>query len=106
MVEDKILSLVGIATRAGKTVSGTGACELSLKSGQAKLVLISQDTGINTVKHFTDMAKYRNIPVFVLNDNGLLGSKIGHPERKTLCITDDGFARAVIKQINLNLEVK
>ena len=103
---DKILSLVGIATRAGKTVSGTGACELALKNGQAKLVLISQDAGKNTVKHFTDMAPYRDTPVFALSDNGELGSKIGHPERKTSCITDIGFAQAVKKQINLNLEVK
>lgn len=103
---DKILSLVGLATKAGKTVSGTGASELALKNGQAKLVLISGDTGENTLKHFSDMAKFRNIPFFVLEDNGKLGKNSGHPERKTLCITDLGFAQAIIKQINLNSEVR
>ena len=50
------------------------------------------------------MAAYRNVPIYVL-DGDNLGSAIGKEEHKTICITDAGFAGAVIKEINLNLGV-
>lgn len=95
----KVLSLLGFAQRAGKLSSGTGACELSLKGGKAQCVLIEAGTGENTTKHFSDMASYRHVPCAVLA--GQLGRAIGYPERKIICINDPGFARAVLKELNL-----
>ena len=101
----RILSYLGFAKKAGKLVSGTGNAENALKSMKAKLVLVSGTASENTKKHFSDMATYRNVPIYVL-DGDNLGSAIGKEEHKTICITDSGFAMAVIKEINLNLGVK
>lgn len=101
---DRILSYLGFAKKAGKLVSGAGNCENAVKSKKALLVLISGTASANTQKHFSDMASYRSIPIYIL-DGDRLGSAIGKEEHKTVCITDAGFAGAVIKEINLNLGV-
>lgn len=41
--QSKILSLVSLATRAGKTVSGEFCTEKEVKSGRAYLVLVADD---------------------------------------------------------------
>ena len=101
----RILSYLGFAKKAGKLVSGAGNTENALKSMKAKLILISGTASANTKKHFSDMANYRNVPVYILEGDNL-GCAIGKEEHKTVCITDAGFAMAVIKEINLNLGVK
>lgn len=98
---DRILSYLGFAKKAGKLVSGQGNCENAIKGSKALLVLLSGDASLNTQKHFSDMAAYRNIPIYMLGDN--LGRAIGKEEHKSVCITDKGFAEAVIKEINLNI---
>jgi ribosomal protein L7Ae-like RNA K-turn-binding protein len=97
----RILSYLGVAKKAGKLVSGQGNCENAIKSKKALLVLLSGTASDNTVKHFSDMASYRDIPIYVL-DSDMLGNAVGKEEHKTVCITDSGFANAVIKEINLN----
>ncbi len=101
---DRILSYLGFAKKAGKLVSGAGNSENAIKSNKALLVLISGTSSANTQKHFSDMASYRNIPIYIL-EGDKLGSAIGREEHKTVCIMDAGFASVIIKEINLNLGV-
>ena len=49
------LSLLGLAARAGKVVSGEFAVEKSVKSGKTFLVLVAEDASANTKKNFSDM---------------------------------------------------
>lgn len=99
----KILSYAGLAVKAGKAVSGSAKAEAAIKSEKAHLVLISGNAGKNTLKHFSDMAAFRNIPCIVLDDDGCLGMAVGKENKKTVCITDAGFAAAIEKEINLYL---
>ena len=96
----RILSYLGFAKKAGKLVSGQGNCENALKSNKAQLVLLSGDVSENTKKHFSDMATYRNVPIYMLSSDSL-GSAIGKEEHKTVVVTDKGFCEAIIKEINL-----
>ena len=52
------LSLLGLAARAGKVVSGEFAVEKSVKSGKTFLVLVAEDASANTKKNFSDMCTY------------------------------------------------
>ncbi len=97
---DRILSYLGFAKKAGKLVSGQGNCENALKSNKAMLVLLSNDTSPNTQKHFSDMANFRNVPIYLFSGNQL-GCAIGKEEHKTVVVTDKGFCEAIIKEINL-----
>ena len=58
----KVLSLVGLATRAGKTVSGEFSTEKSVKTGKGFLVLVAEDASENTRKKFRDMCDFYEVP--------------------------------------------
>ena len=64
----KVLSLVGLATRAGKTVSGEFSTEKSVKTGKGFLVLVAEDASENTRKKFRDMCDFYEVPVYVFGD--------------------------------------
>ena len=55
MKNDGIISLLGIAKRAGKVVSGEFATEKEVKAGYAELVIVAQDASDNTKKKFQNM---------------------------------------------------
>lgn len=96
----RILSLLGFAKKAGKLVSGQGNCENAIKGNKALLILLSGDVSENTKKHFSDMATFRNVPIYLFSQDSL-GLAIGKEEHKTVVVTDKGFSEAIIKEINL-----
>ena len=49
---NKVLSLVGLATKAGKIASGEFSTEKSVKTGKGFLVLVAADASENTRKKF------------------------------------------------------
>ncbi|HBG11872.1 MAG TPA: 50S ribosomal protein L7ae, partial [Clostridium sp.] len=62
----KILNLIGLATKAGKTVSGEFMTEKTVKTGKASLVIISEEASENTKKMFTNMCTYYKVPIYFL----------------------------------------
>ena len=81
--------------------SGEFACENSIKSGKAKLVLIASDASENTKKKFVNSAKFYKVDVIV--DSGLdkesLGKALGKGERSIIAVLDGGFAQKILKMI-------
>ena len=55
MKNNKVLSLIGLATKAGKTVSGEFSTEKSVKTGKGFLALVADDASENTKKKFRNM---------------------------------------------------
>jgi ribosomal protein L7Ae-like RNA K-turn-binding protein len=55
-MDNKVLSLMGLAQKAGKICSGEFMTEKSIKTGKARLVIIAQATGkvIRTTLAVTD----------------------------------------------------
>lgn len=53
--KQKILNLIGLATKAGKIGSGEFMTEKSVKSGKASLVIVSEEASDNTKKMFANM---------------------------------------------------
>ena len=51
----KLLSLLGLAKRARKVVSGEFSTEKSVKSGRSQMVIVSEEASDNTKKMFTNM---------------------------------------------------
>ena len=54
----KVLNLIGLATKAGKAASGEFSTEKTVKTGKAFLVVVSEEASDNTKKMFTDMCTY------------------------------------------------
>ena len=55
MSQNKVLSLIGLATKAGKTAGGEFSTEKSVKTGHAFLVIVSEEASENTKKKFRNM---------------------------------------------------
>lgn len=99
MIQNKVLSLVGLATKAGKTVSGEFMTEKEVKSGRAALVIVADDASDNTKKKFRDMCEFYKVPIYFYVDKDTLGHAMGKEFRASLAILDDGFAKGIRKQL-------
>ena len=102
---DRVLSMLGMAAKAGKIESGEFSTEKAVKGGRGRLVIVAEDASDNTKKMFTNMCKYYKVPFVVFGTKEELGHWIGKAYRASICILDEGFAKAVLKKINLNMEV-
>lgn len=58
MKPDKVLSMLGIAAKAGGVASGEFSTEKAVKDGRAWLVIVASDASENTQKHFRDMTTF------------------------------------------------
>ena len=93
----KILNLLGLAQKAGKIASGEFSTEKAVKSGQAKMAVISADASGNTKKKFHNMCEWYHVPVIELADKESLGHCLGKADRTSAAVTDEGFAYAILK---------
>lgn len=107
MKHNKALSMIGIATKAGKIVTGEFSTEKSVKEGKAKLVIVADDSSDNTKKKFQNMCDYYHTTICFFSDKNSLGNACGKEFRASLAVIDEGLANAVKKQIDCldNLEV-
>lgn len=97
----KILNLLGLATKAGKIASGEYMTEKAVKSGKASLVLVSGEASDNTRKMFLNMCTYYEVPIYVFGDKEELGHAMGKEMRASLAVLDEGFSKALVKQLEL-----
>ena len=66
MQKAKVLSYIGLATRARKSVSGEFSVENSVRKGKAKLVVVSEEASENTKKKIRKTLWYREHLSYVL----------------------------------------
>ena len=99
--QNKVLSMISLATKAGKTVSGEFSVEKAVKEGNAHLVIVSIEASENTKKKFTNMCTFYNVPIRFYGTKEELGHYMGKEFRATLAVIDDGFKNALEKQFML-----
>ena len=95
MHRDKVLSLIGLAMKAGRCISGETMTESETKSGRARLVIIASDASENTKKKFRDMCKFYKVPIYMYGCKDTLGHAMGKEFRASLEILDEGFADGI-----------
>ncbi len=62
---DRVLSMLGMAARAGRIESGEFSTEKAVKSGRGRLVIVAEDASDNTKKMFKNMCDYYKVPLVV-----------------------------------------
>ena len=102
--QDKVLSLIGLATKAGQTASGEFMTEREVNTGRAALVIVAGDSSDNTKKKFRDMCEFYKGPIYFYGDKDTLGHAMGKEFRASLAILDEGFAKGVLKHLTENNE--
>lgn len=100
MKNNKILSYIGLATKAGKAVSGEFTTEKAVKTGKAQLVIVAADASDNTKKKFKNMCTFYKVPIYFIEDKTNLGRAMGKEFRASLALTDDNFSKAIVKELD------
>ena len=101
MQQDRILSMLGLAAKAGKIASGEFSTERAVKSGRAFLVIVSTEASDNTKKMFRNMCAYYHVPMYLYALKETLGRAIGKGFRASLAVVDEGFATSLIDKLNV-----
>lgn len=99
MQKSKILSYLGLATKAGRVSSGEFSVERSVRQHRAKLVLIAEDASEASKKNFRNICTYYKVPLHVFGSREELGAACGKEMRVSAAIEDEGLADAVIRVI-------
>lgn len=94
------LSMLGLATKAGKVVTGEFSTEKAVKTGMAFLVVVAADASDNTKKKFRNMCEYYQVTMKEFSDKISLGNACGKEFRASLAVVDKGLAQAVLKAID------
>ena len=97
----KVFSYMGLATRGRKLVSGEFSTENAVKSGSAYLVIVSDEASNNTVKKFTNMCKFYDVPIYFFGAKEEIGRAIGKEYRASLAFLDKGLADATCEQLKI-----
>ena len=95
---NKVLSLLGLATKAGKVASGEFSTEKSVKTGKGFLVLVADDASQNTKKKFQNMCDFYEVPIYFIANKEELGRFCGKEFRASLGVQDENFAKAMLKE--------
>lgn len=95
----KLLSLLSLAQKAGKLVTGEESCERCLRIGKAEIVIVCEDASGNTNKKFCNKAFFYGVPFYVVLTKDELNGAIGKRNRTTAIVTDSGFAKSMAEHI-------
>ncbi len=91
---DKSLRMLGLATRAGKVITGAELVLKALRSNKIHLIILAQDAKESTAKQFEN----KNVPVIKLADKDTLGKMTGKEIRSVAGVTDESFAKVILKE--------
>ena len=98
--KNKVFSLIGLATRARRVVSGEFSTEKSVKSGRSHMVIVSEEASDNTKKMFENSCAYYKVPVYQFGMKEELGHAMGKEMRASLAVLDSGFAKALREKLD------
>lgn len=93
----KLLSLLGLAAKAGYVASGEFSTEKLVKEGKAFVVIVAEDASENTKKMFRNMCTFYNVPIYFRIEKTELGHAIGKEFRASLAISNEGMAKSIEK---------
>lgn len=98
MNNEKILSLLGIARRAGKLCLGHDAAVASIVKNEAKICVLSKDSSQRLKTEFIHAVTFenKNIPYIILDEDMFSFSKAVGSKCAVLTVLDEGFAKKIL----------
>lgn len=93
--KEKVLNLIGLATRARKTSMGIDIVIGNIQHNKAKIVFIASDASLETIKKVQDKCKYYNITDCLLFNTDELNQAVGKANIKVVSINDNGFYESI-----------
>ncbi len=99
-VTDKWISLLGLAARARKIVTGEELVLKEVRRKSVRIIILSADASKQTKKKILDKCAYYNVPSRIVSDRKTLGRAIGKDERVVIGVIDEGFAKKLTALID------
>ncbi|HOR85566.1 MAG TPA: ribosomal L7Ae/L30e/S12e/Gadd45 family protein [Bacillota bacterium] len=96
---NKAYSIISLANKAGKLITGEDAVRNSIRGGKIKLAIISEDASDNTRKRIENTADFYKVPFIVWGAKEEFGNSIGKSSRSVLGITDENFCENLKKNL-------
>ena len=102
VLNNKFLSMLGLAKRAGAVITGTDLVTKALPSQKVKLVMYAENASANTEKKITDKCKYYNVACIktVYTSEELAGAIGKLSLVSALGITDENFSKGLSSLIS------
>ncbi len=95
-MEEKLLSMLGIARRAGRLAMGFDAAEEAMRNHQAKLLVLASDVSERTDRSICRIAEEYKVPVLRTGfEMDRIGKAVGHKHTGVIAINDSGFAKTI-----------
>ena len=92
---DKLLSLLGLAKRAGKLEPGFDAAVAAVRSGKASLLVAARDISEKTVKNLRYEGDRAGVPTLRIQAGMEEVGQACGVRAGVLAVTDEGFSKAV-----------
>ena len=99
-MKNKILNLLGLATKAGNIVAGNNACENALKMKKIKMLVISEEASEKTKKNYKFYAEKYNIPIIFMGTIEELSQVIGQKNKAIIGVKDINIVKGIQKLIS------
>lgn len=97
MNNNKLLGLIGIATKAGKISAGTEIVTENIKLKKAKLIIVAEDCSEKTKSNFEYLCNKYNIKLIVCETIENLSNAIGKKNKAVICVKDKNFADEMVR---------
>lgn len=104
-IENKILTLLGFAQKAGVLCSGDTAVTSAIANHKAKLVLLMCDAASSTKDKIVANCIKNKVKLITMFDKNSIGNAIGKSQRSAIAIMDKRFSDSIIKWYEDTLEV-
>lgn len=96
---NRILSLLGLARRAGKTVLGFDATCAAVEKGRIQLVILAGDTAGHTRKKMERICRRYDVPFYYLANREELGRAIGKKAQVVLGLPAHGLTGLIMEEL-------
>lgn len=95
-INSRFWGMLSLSMKAGALSVGESRATERIRAGEASLIILSEDASGNTVKKFSDMGAYRDIPLIRVSDRYRLGSAIGRKFAVVIAVHNEGFSKNLL----------
>lgn len=99
-MNNKLLTLLGFAQRAGKAVAGNDLVQAEIKRGNVVMVFIANDISPQSEKKIANLCELNKILISRKFDTDTLSAAIGKSGRTVVGIKRSELSQAIIKLIS------
>lgn len=99
-VSQRIVGLIGIARKAGSTVTGTSMLQTVIARGEICFLIVAEDAAEGSVGKMTRLADQYGVVWARFSTQDLLGQIAGRESRNCVGIKDKQFAEILALEIN------